>query len=206
MITIKKCWENDTVAILASGPSLKQTEIDFLKGKVKVISVNDSWRLCPWGDMLYAADGPWWRHYNFVTEFKGKRWTQNKGGSIWPIDAEKNGLIIIKSEHKTGISFNPSLIHTGYNSGFQALNIAVLKGATKILLLGFDCGIFNGKSHWFGDHPKGFKKANKSAYSLFIKEFNYAAPQLIQAGIKVINCSLKSNLSCFEKIPLINAL
>lgn len=194
---ITRRWEGETVAILASGPSLNGDEVDSLRGRCKVVAVNDSWRLCPWADMLYAADHRWWQYHNYVSWFRGERWTQHKGVAEWSAVARENGLTVINSANAPGISFNPSIIHTGSNSTFQALNIAVLQGCTKILLLGLDCRQIDGKRHWFGDHPG--KLNRDSPYSLFIDAFNAAAPQLTDAGIEVINCSLESAVDCFLK-------
>src|ERR1039458_2314613 len=40
--------------------------------------------------------------------------------------------------HSFGLSLDPKQIVTGSNSGYQALNIAVLAGAKTIILIGFD--------------------------------------------------------------------
>jgi hypothetical protein len=190
-------WVNQTVAIVASGPSLLKSDVDKLKGKVRVIAVNDSWRLCPWADVLYAADRAWWQHHAYVKQFEGERWTQQQGHIAWRQEATDAGLDIVVSAHKPGVSFDPSIIHTGNNSGFQALNLAVLFGATKILLLGIDCAIIDGKTHWFGDHPGKLKK--NSPYAVFLRAFKFASTGLASAGINVVNCSQQSALTCFQR-------
>lgn len=190
-------WAKQTVAIVASGPSLQQEQVDKLKGKARVIAVNDSWELCPWADILYAADRAWWKHHGYVKHFAGERWTQQQGHIAWPQEAKDAGLEIVVSAHRPGISFDPSIIHTGKNSGYQALNLAVLFGATKILLLGIDCTILDGKTHWFGDHPGRLKR--NSPYDVFKQAFTDSSIELERAGINVINCSERSALTCFKR-------
>lgn len=194
---IARHWEGQIAAIVASGPSLQQSEVNKLEGKARVIAVNDSWRFCPWADILYAADRAWWQHHDYVKQFTGARWTQQQGHSAWRQEATDAGLTIVDSAHKAGISFDPSIIHTGLNSGYQALNIAVLLGATRILLLGIDCTILDGKTHWFGDHPGRLKR--QSPYDRFNKEFVLASADLEHTGIRVINCSERSALTCFKR-------
>lgn len=194
---IQPRWKGETVAVIASGPSVRQIDVNRLKGHTKTIVVNDSWQLCPWADILYAADRRWWEYHNYVPAFRGERWTQHQGPKDWPAVAKRRGLNVINSTHKPALSFDPSLIHTGMNSGFQALNLAVLQGAAHILLLGFDLAVLDGKRHWFGDHPGCMNKA--SPYSSFRKAFTEAAPQLGDAGIDVVNCSMRSTLTCFPK-------
>lgn len=201
---IARRWANQTAAIVASGPSLNQVEVDKLKGKARVIAVNDSWRLCPWGDILYAADRAWWQHHDYVKQFDGERWTQQQGHRAWRQEATDAGLLVIDSTHSGSFSFDSSIIHTGKNSGYQALNIAVLLGATRILLLGIDCTTFDGKIHWFGDHPPALNKM--SPYAIFNQEFKKASVALGQAGIDVINCSERSAVTCFRKAKIEDVL
>ena len=201
MTHVHRRWEGETVAIVASGPSLTQSDCDLLRGRVRVIAVNDSWRLCPWADMLYAADPRWWRYHTYATEFEGERWTQNQGPRGWLDEAEAWGITVVTSKHKsTGLSLDPSYVHTGWNSGFQAFNIAVLSGATEILLLGIDLALLDGKRHWFGNHQGTLNR--ESPYDRFRAAFEESVPQLDQLSINVVNCSLRSSLTCFERRPL----
>lgn len=122
----------------------------------------------------------------------------------WPTEAAEAGLHVVASKGGTGLSFDSSFIIAGSNSGFQALNLAVLFGSKKILMLGIDCTIVNGNTHWFGDHPG--KLNRKSPYPLFRQAFIEACPLLKESGIKVINCSSVSTIDCFPKMHVMEAL
>lgn len=197
-------WQGETVAVIASGPSAREVDVDMLKGRARVIAVNDSHKLCPWADMMYAADQRWWQHHEYVLGFKGERWTQQQGKIDWPDEAKQQGIHVMQSANKPGISFAPDLIHTGINSGFQALNLAVLQGASRVLLLGVDLTLVRGRRHWFGDHPRILHR--DSPYSIFRQTFVDAAPQLLAADIKVVNCSPVSALNCFPRMTVEEAL
>lgn len=84
------------------------------------------------------------------------------------------------------------------------MNLAVIWGATEIILLGYDMQDTGGKAHWFGDHPKGVNSIRP--FPRFIDAFNQAAPVLEKAGIKVINCTRKTALKCFERQPIERAI
>jgi len=131
-----------------------------------------------------------------VTGFAGIRATQDEGA------AKKYGLKWIRGVLKPGISLDPSLIHFGKNSGFQALNLAVLLGATRVLLLGFDMG----GTHFFGAHPPGLRNTPPEHFAIFIRAFAEAAEALRRAGVDVINCTPGSALDCFERQTLNQAL
>lgn len=197
-------WAGETVAVIACGPSVRQVDVDRLKGRARVIAVNDSHTLCPWADMMYAADQRWWRHHEYVVGFRGERWTQHQGTKEWPEEARKAGINVIQSTNKTGISFDSKQIYTGWNSGFQALNLAVIQGASRVLLLGVDLAALGGRRHWFGDHPGRMNR--DSPFAEFRRRFTLAAPALEEAGIGVVNCSLRSTLTCFPKMTVAEAL
>lgn len=188
-------WTAEPVTLVAGGPSLTPADLEAIRGKTRVIAVNDACRLAPWADMLYAADRPWWNHYRGVPDFAGEKWTQDKSGGDEA--AFRWGLKCIRSERKPGLSFDPALIHQGANSGFQALNIAVLMGCRPIYLLGYDMQPTGGKLHWFGEHPPGVRRG--VSFDLFRVAYVEAAPQLAAAGIPVINLSRETALTCFPR-------
>jgi hypothetical protein len=108
----------------------------------------------------------------------------------------------IKSRPLSGLSTDPTCVHQGANSGYQAINLAYNLGAQRILLLGFDCGVHNGKSHWFGDHPKGLQKA--SPYQRMQKAFRTIVPE--HYGIEIINCSRTTAIDAFERLSIDKAV
>lgn len=171
----------------------------LLEAKARVIAINDAWRLAPFADLLYAADGPWWLKYRGVPDFAGEKWTQDKGEGAAEA-AQRFGLHVVRSEIGKSVSFDPAYIAQGYNSAFQAMNLAVHFGAVRIVFLGLDCQAEAGRTHWFGDHPPGLLKA--SPYPLFRAAFEAAAPQLREAGVEVINCSRATALTCFRRATI----
>jgi hypothetical protein len=99
-----------------------------------------------------------------------------------------------------GLSTDSRALVTGRNSGFQALNLAVLAGARRILLLGFDGKpAADGKAHWFGDHSRPTPVA---AYPLYRQAMSAAENALAAAGVEVVNCSPGSAIDSFHKAAL----
>ena len=198
-------WKNETVVILACGPSLSLNDVNYVRGKARVIAINDSYTLAPWADILFASDARWWRYHDWVKDFRGQRWTHDHNGSTWRAEAIKNCLNVVDAENGSGISKEPGKINLGANSGFQALNFAYLTGANKVVLSGFDCGVWNSNdTHFFGKHPDSLERA--SPYGLFRQHFDEAAKDLVGLGISVTNCSRLTTLQCFDKDRLINVL
>jgi hypothetical protein len=60
-------WRGATAVCIGNGPSLTQAQVDFTRGardangRVRVIAINDAFKLAPWADVLYFCDDKWWQ-------------------------------------------------------------------------------------------------------------------------------------------------
>ena len=183
---------NRPVVVVASGPSLTQEDVEYCRGRAAVVVVNDNYKLAPWADVLYAADPEWWDHHRGASEFAGLRVTQDAGA------ARRWRLHYIESRAESGFSLAPGVIHRGDNSGFQALNLAVLYGGRPIALLGFDMQKQGAKRHWFGDHAGELNK--DSPYGLFQHAFNQTAQQ--HPTVEIVNATRETALDCWPRARL----
>lgn len=125
------------------------------------------------------------------------------------MNIEDGAVHLLRNKHfphnGTGLSLDPEYLVTGSNSGFQALNLAILAGAKEVILIGYD-GHTPKRSeptHWFGDHPK---REPDAVFPLYVKSFKAAAAAIKKAGVRVINCSPGSAINAFEKMELTDAL
>jgi hypothetical protein len=174
---------------IATGASLTQDQVDYVRGKAKVYVVSDAYRLAPWADVLYSCDFQWWNYHK--PEFAGEKWTiSDRAASEFGINHITQGDI--------EFSLDKSKLGTGGNSGFQAINLAYLQGATKIILLGFD---YKDHGHFFGDHPSPLSRG--SDYARWLGNINDAAKII---PITVINCSPGSAIKCFPQMDIRDAL
>lgn len=182
---------------LASGPSMTQADADAVRGLGRVIAINNTVQLAPWADALYSCDPAWWRTYVALHEgFAGRKialahdWLPDGIEGI-PYDADGYGLGIER-------------VHTGHNSGYQAINWAWMQGATTIVLLGYDMD--HGGEHWHPPHPAPLGNFARGMPELCIPKFAALAHDLAARNIRVINCSRHSALQCFERLTLRDAL
>jgi len=183
------------VIIAGSGPSLTPAVASLCRGR-RVIAVNDAYRLMPWAEVLYACDARWWTAHEGCPSFRGEKWTSFHEGRRAHVEAvvKRYRLRVCLGEKVDAFSVSPNLIHYGRNSGFQAMNLAMLWGATRLLLVGFDFRTVNNSKHFFGPHPRGVEGA--SNYPEWVKAMRHAAKHL-SADITVINCTPGSAIKCF---------
>jgi hypothetical protein len=201
LVTIDRRWEGRTVVVAATGPSLTQEVADRCRGHAAV-AVSDAWRLLPWADVLYACDAAWWRYHRGVPDFAGERWTSHGAGNDKQDIASTYGLRCVAGAQGVGFSRRQDVIHYGHNSGFQALNLAILLGAARIVLVGFDMRVVDGRRHFHGDHPHPLINADPRR---FVPHFERAAASL-PAGVEILNATPGSALTCWPIVPLVDAL
>jgi hypothetical protein len=203
-------WAGEPCIVAAPGPSLTPEVAQacrmarWLK-QWRVIAVQDAYRLMPWADALYGCDPRWWDHHKDCAGFAGEKWSthQDDAANGKLKQAEAYGLRLVKGEHGSIFSTDPSVIRYGSNSGFQAINLAILKGCKRIVLVGFDMQRTGGKGHFFGEHPKGL--AAHTHYEQFIRHFADAAKRM-PAGVKIVNATSSTALTCFSMRSLEDAL
>lgn len=197
MIRVPRCFDGETVVLIGSGPSLTDDDCDYTEGKAcRVIGTNDAYRMAPWLDVLYAADHGWWQqHIRYVEAACAcQLWTQS---AVAREQYELNWVILTQ---EPGLSDDPQTIHSGGHSGYQAMNLAYLMGAKRILLLGYDCQRTEGKDHWFGSHIGGLTTAMD--VKDWAKAYDSTVDQLRLNGVDVINCSRDSAITCFPRAPI----
>lgn len=209
MPSVPRAWVGDTAVCLAGGPSLTAEDVGYVRGKARVIAVNDAYRLAPWADVLYAGDYKWWSaHKDQAEHFPLVKYSIQHGPyltkKLTPL-AEAQQIQVLKNTGVEGLELKPTGLRTGQNSGYQAINLAVHFGVTRILLLGYDLQATGGRAHWFGDHPPGLQMP-ASLFDDYRKWFDTLIEPLREAGVEVINCSPETSLRCFPRAALRSVL
>lgn len=225
---VRRLWEGQTVVLIGGGTSLTIEQVELVRTtNVRCIAVNDAYLLAPWAEVSYAADSKFHRWHSKGVDEKGnpieleragltkeeviERWKsfagqkcsiQGAGNNI-----EDDRVHILKNKtypiHANGLSSEPEYLFTGRNSGYQALNLAVLSGARRVSLIGYDGKPGEKRTHWFGEHPTATPPDVFGAHRQAMKE---AVPLLKKLGVEVINCSPGSAIECFPKMRLEDAL
>lgn len=211
-VAVPKLWPGETAVCIASGWSLTPEDVAYVKGKAKAIVINASYAAAPWADVLYVADANpfrwYWEHGPKGTkqfpvpnvpmrDFRGLKFSLTKRSGSW------SGVQVLKQGREEGLSLDPTRLCLGMNSGYQAINLAVLLGAARILLLGYDMTVAkDGTEYWHAPHPH--KK--RSPYRGFQRLFPSIVEPLKKAGVQVVNCSRHTALECFPKMELREAL
>lgn len=218
---VVRAWDGATVVVIGGGLSLTLEQVALVRaahkaGKVRCIAVNDAYLWAEFADVLYAADSQWWAWQEAglpkpllgmsgyqvrdrFHAFAGERCSIERSGNN--ITDEAVHILRNRRAQEQRLSLEPGELATapGKNSGFQAINLAVLAGAKRIPLLGID----GRPGHFHGGHPR---PTPEHFYDAMRRAFSAAEKAFLDAGVSVVNCSPGSAVDSFPKMKLEDAL
>jgi hypothetical protein len=152
----------------------------------------------PTADAIYGCDDHWWDLYaaELKSKFRCDLWTQSAKS------AKRYDLRHWEGESKPGLG--KTKIHFGNNSGYQAINLAYLLGAKRIILLGYDMQTDGDQVHFFGNHPYHQRKGGPTNTLMkdWCEKFEALARDLKFEGVEVINATRKTALMAFDRQDL----
>jgi len=182
-------WDDSPLWIIGGGPSLKTFDLSLIHGRV--LSVNGHAlpvAACQSGgrclESLFSLDHRWIRrNRDFIAGFEGEKFIALPL-ETWPDCGGIPGVTYLQWGHRDGWSEDPGIVNTGGNGGYAALNLAYLKRAKQVNLVGFDMA-------GGGEY--------KSQYPYWAKAFNTVLPQAKAAGVEVVNWSRESAIVAFPQ-------
>ncbi len=204
-------YKGETVFLLGGGPSLSRRDLDLecLRDH-RVIAINNSAYVAPWASILFFRDLKWYfANGEIVDNWKGTVVTSTKS------DKYPDNIRVIKLLHSTsfvnlvvngiqyGQTFKYNAVRYGRSSGHIALSLAVSLGASRVVLLGYDCRIVNGRSHF---HDKVENSGTAQTSVLYEKDFLPAwkgwNDYCTEAGTQVLNATPGSAIQEFPFMSL----
>lgn len=192
-------WQGRTVACIASGPSLTPEDCEAVRAAgLPTIVTNTTFRLCPWADVLMGFDSAWWREYG-----RGK--PSDGGPSVEDVfTGDRLTCSMIGNTLGIPTLYQQNWVRGYGNSGTAAISLAVVCGAVKVVLLGYDCQKTGGLTHWHGAHPKPL--GNAKSMPAWPRKFAQVAAFAASKKVPVINCSRETALKCFPRSELLEEL
>jgi hypothetical protein len=172
--------------IIGGGPSAGSFDLESLRGK-NILAVNDSIdRLLslvpPELPPVFSLDNRWIRRrLDFLASYSGEKYLAVPLDT-WPDCGGIPDATYLRWSHADGLSEDPEVVCTGCNSGYAAVNLAYLKGAQEIHLVGYDMD------------PK-----DNDAYEYWASLFHTMLPKLNARGVRVTNHNPRSFVTAFPK-------
>jgi hypothetical protein len=196
-------WKGETVYLIGGGPSLKGFDLERLRGRVTV-AVNDAAKYAPWATALFSLDRMWIQErQGLISDFAGEVYLAVAEDFPFDRQAIPGVTYLVRQRSLVGLSDDLGRIYMGGgNSGFGAFNLAYLKRASRIILLGYDCR--DAGEHWHEGYE--WNRRNGSVhnplYRKWADQFAHCIPALQRAKVSVYNANLASTIRCFPKLVL----
>jgi hypothetical protein len=199
--------------VVAGGPSLHNFNFFSLLNK-KTIVVNKAVLNVPNPNYFITVD------YTFITKlglsalnncYANKYFVVNMAHPFMKKDSEGyvdtrfnlrySNLIhfnnIIESKDQTGFGFDFDDFRSGANSGYSALQLAIVLGFKKIYLLGFDLCLTSSLTHYhggYGESSQSFSTKLENYLNTFVIGLNQIQSR---NDIEIISCSKISALNSY---------
>jgi len=183
-----------TAFLLGGGPSLTAGQVERIRGHGVVFAINSSAKLCPWADVLYFTDCNWFEDNRaLVMDWPGIVVTASRLAKAEAPDR----LLRVDLDERPDFA-GPGL-KCGRSSGHIALSLAIALGCKRVVLLGYDMRIVDGRSHFHTEYPTQDDKMYAQEFVRGFSRWNAAAER---AGVEVLNATPGSALLEFPMVTL----
>lgn len=183
------------VFLLGGGPSLSGFDAERLRGR-RVVAINESARLCPFAELLYFTDDCWLdRDRGFVLRWPGLAVTASSAAKAKLPDKLKRVEIGPTEPLRAGVR----VIRQGRSSGQIAVSLAIAMGAARVVLLGYDMRLVDGRSHY---HDAYREKEDTLYVRQFAPAFAGWRELAAEAGVEIVNATPGSALTEFPFVSL----
>ena len=195
-------WKGATVVILGGGPSLQDHHFSYLEAKrheFKTLATNRAYRRAPWADLLHCCDNWFWSNHrksqvvDGVTYppahlFAGVKTTAQSMPTEIPPDLVIQLPMVPRPSRPFQDPARP--IHFGWDTMYQAEQLAVVLGAVRLILLGLD-GKDNGNWH------EGYGHRKTTNWERMNTTRRYLADVFMHKEVEVWNCSEGSAIRAY---------
>jgi len=194
-------WKGLDVIIIGGGPSLNDFPFDTLKQET-VIGCNAAFKLGPEiCSVLFFGD-----YKDFFVPFEKE--LMQFDGPIFTCSRkfQKVPVAWINCLPRKPDGLHDDVIGWGGNTGCAAINFALVAGAKRAYLLGFDLKAEQDKKHWHSEYQVQEKRIRNRPqnYSRFAQGFGALAKDWRERfpEYEIVNVTDDSALDCFPKMSV----
>lgn len=206
--TPPKIWDGSTAVIIGGGPSLEGTNLKLLEHprhpSIRVIGCNDAFLLGDWIDVCYFGDWSWYELFEKdLDQFPGLKVTCQERCA----HTDCEGILVVRREIRG--CFIDGRVGWNMNTGTSAINLAILFGARKVVLVGFDFKLapITGEPNW---HPPRGRAPNAEKIKVWLDHMETLHENIeffkkrgdLPAAFEVVNASEDTALPFFRRSTL----
>lgn len=189
-------WGEATATIVGGGPSHVAIPAEAYRGR-RFIAVNSACRhvrpVATAKDILYFSDNSWSERFEgLIRDWPGIVVTSNRNtkARLGPL---VNRLDLTALTAYAGVRSD----YVQASSGHTAACLAAMMGAAQLVLIGFEGGYVNGRSHGHTDYVQHDEHAFRER---FLPGWTGLAPAFRRLGVKVWNATPQSAVTDFPMV------
>lgn len=196
LFDLRDAWKGEDAFIIGGGPSLKGFDFSLLEGK-RTIGCNSAYLLGPHiCQLLCFGDAHWWDVFK-----QGVIDYWQRGGQVFTTARKLEDHPAFFQCKRIPHGLGTDALGWNGNTGAIALNLALILGATRVFLLGFDMKLGAGAiPNW---HPNPIiDKPNPEVYNRFLRGFSKikADWMSLYPERRIVNLNPESALDEFPKM------
>lgn len=194
--SVPRAWPGERCLVICGGASVKAQRESIAKWRGRIVAVKHGVLLRPDADVLFfAGERPAEIAPPLLAAFRGTYAVVR--GRSHPVFMSHVKRIWRTTTHERW-SIDPTMV-AGFDAGTSAINLAMLFGATQIVVVGFD--MVGGR--WFNGTVRHYlPKPPESDFQRHMSVLPALAADAAAKGVRIVNCSPISRVTCFERRPM----
>lgn len=194
--SVPRLWPNSRIFVICGGESVRGQRHLVPTLPRPIIAVKEAVHLRPDADVVFfAGERPDLVAPNILRNIRGGEIVvRGKGHPVFPASSKR----VIRTTDHMRWSDDPTKV-AGYDAGTSAINLAMLFGASEIVVLGYDMQggrWFNQELHHFQPQPK------ESDFLIHLSVLPALAKDAERKGVRIVNTSPTTRAIWFEHQPL----
>lgn len=194
--SVPKDWIGERCFVICGGESVRAQRDLIPRLQGRIIAVKHGVLLRPDADVLFCAgERPEEIAPVCLKAFRGQYIVvRGKGHPVFPDHAKR----VWRTPTHEALSSDPTQV-AGFDAGTSAINLAALFGAKEIIAIGYD----HMGGRWFnGEIPHFLPYPKEAIHQQHMQPLPLIAEDAKRKGIRIVNCSPISRVTCFERQPL----
>lgn len=199
-------WNDRPVIVVGAGPSLKGFDFSRIKGLGYVLAIKQTHRDLPFADACFGLDLKWmeWARAELIeVAARMPLYLAIPEPGFYGFDPIPGAIYLKRLRANCTFATARDSIESGCNSGFGGFNLAWHKRPRHVVLFGFD---FAGQHYDPGHYPARPADHNARYLPKWAQVFETTLHQWRAIGANVLNASPQSNIACFPKCTIEDAL
>lgn len=192
-------WRGQTVVVLGNGTSLLDLDLSVIAAaKARAMVANGGFAIYPPADVLMCSDRHWLAEGHDTSGFRGSLIVVTRPEAVARHDPRMVAMRRRFIAHVNGDPFaDPGLLVEGHTSTSTNISLAVLRGATRIVLAGVDLRPGPGNRRRATGTEADDPARAAARYRRQAEHLAMQARRVLARGVAVINASPQSDLDCY---------